>query len=277
MSATKPLLILPPAPQAWPGLADLLGQSPPWGADAERRIAHGVPNAQDAVGVVRDGGQTLSAAMIRRTDGVGVLGQIGTCPTHRRRGLARRTIAALLSWFDMTGGQRLYATASPAELSPLLAAHGFEPLHRCGDEREGVVTMRRGPAWPFSGTTPADVTVRPAQHSDFPLMVELLQHRPGADPRVALAETAAAAEQTIAGLLDEQEHGRLRLLVALHGRQAVALASVATDTNGPRTYAALLPHDDEHAGLRAAVMETAQTRGYEAVDFPMEALRPAGA
>lgn len=273
----KPLLILPPAPARWPGLEALLADAPElWRDDARRRLCESLPQARDAFCVIPDGGHVLSAACVRRCDAAGVLGQIFTRPTHRHRGLARRVVETLLSWFDMTGGRRLYVSAPSAELAARLESLGFRRLHAEPDDGDGRVMLLRGEPLAVCPGPPGQVTVRTAQAGDFALLVELHQYLPGPDARVPLAQSACTAEQTTLELLRQHERGTCRVFVAFQGGRLVGAASVATEPLGSRTYAMVMPHDTAPAALREAAVEFARSRGYETVDFPLEAISAAG-
>jgi hypothetical protein len=108
--------------------------------------------------------------------------------------------------------------------------------------------------------------------ADWPLIVALLQHYCGPDPRVALGESALAAETTALDLISQQQQGTCHLLVASRQRRIIGLGSVATAQSAERTYAMTLPHDQPVDGLRQALIDFARARGFRQVDFPMEAL-----
>lgn len=268
----KPLLVFPPAPGRWSAMDALLADvSGAQRADLQTRFCEALPGAQDAFGVIRDGGHFLCAACVRRSGPVAVLGPIVTRETHRRQGLAERTLRAVLTWFDMTGGERIYATA-PGDLSPWLERIGFTALHRAESASSPLQTMRRAhPANASAGRgTPAAADVRPATPADYALLVELLQDHPGPDPRVPLAESAASAEATVTDWLQQYVRGVCQLLVAIDGGRASGLALIATDRLGPRTYAVVAPHSGAPAVIRTAAIEFARGRGYEFVDLPFE-------
>ena len=274
--AMKPLLILAPSPTRWPAVEGLLShEDHAWLADLRMRLVDGIDGSQDAFAVIPDGGNLLAGACIRRRHDVGVLGHLFTQPTQRQRGCARLLMQALLSWFDMTGGKWLYLTG-PRELAEgLFEKFGFRLLRRLEQGNQGHVTMLRTPA--HVGESPLErlagrTEIREAARADWVLLVTLLQHYCGSDPRIRLEESALAAEATALELITQQEQGVCRLLVACCHDRIVGLGSVATDQIGHRTYAMLLPHDRPPEGLRAALLDFARARGYEQVNFPMEAL-----
>lgn len=268
----KPLLVFPPAPGRWSAMDALLADvSDAQRADLQTRFCETLPGAQDAFGVIRDGGHFLCAACVRRSGPVAVLGPIVTRETHRRQGLAERTLRAVLTWFDMTGGERLYVTA-PAGFSPWLERTGFTVLHRAESVPNRLQTMRRGRAGSGGAERAASSApiIRAAAPADYALLMELLQDNPGPDPRVTLAESAVAAESTVADWLRQSTRGLCHLLVAIQEGRGAGLAVIASDRLGPRTHAIVAPHSVAPAALRAAVIEFARGRGYEFVDLPFE-------
>ncbi len=272
----KPLLILLPSATRWPSLAALLEHEPTAvRADLQARLEQGTVGARDAVAALPDGSLFLSAGCIRRRGAVGVLGQVFTRPEHRRRGYCRGVLQALLSWFDMSGGKWLYLT-TPADAAGFLFENfGFRVLHRGQRDGRPHVTMLRTPA--HGHPTPFDLcddrtTIRTATRADWPLLVALLQHRPGPDPRVPIDESAIAAETTITELIHQAESGLCKLLVAVCKGVVVGLGTLATDREGHRSYAMVLPFDKPPEGLRAALLEAARQQGYDQIDFPMQAL-----
>ena len=275
----KPLLIIAPSPARWPAVEALLSHlGEPWLDDLRRRLVDGIADGNDAFALAPDGGHALAHACIRRRHDIGVLGHLFTHADHRRRGCARLLLQTLLSWFDMTGGKWLYLT-SPAELAEsLFDKFGFKVLRRHGTEAQERVAMLRTPVRsvenPFEGLDDRQ-EIRDVSLADWALLVALLQHRPGPDPRVGLEESALAAETTALELITQQRRGGCRLKVAWRRQRIVGLGSVATDQDGKRTYAMLMPHDRPPEGMRAALLEFARARGYEQVDFPMEALAAA--
>ncbi len=279
----KPLLILGPSPARWKALEELLShEDGAWLEDLRKRVVEGVDGSQDAIAVIPDGGNLLASACIRRRHDIGVLGHLFTRPAQRQRGRARLLMQALLSWFDMTGGRWLYLTG-PLELAEgLFEKFGFRALRRLEHGDQARVTMLRTPAHvgesPFEKRT-GRTEIREARRADWVLLVALLQHHCGPDPRVPLEESALAAEATALQLITQQEQGACRLMVAYCHDRIVGVGSVATDQVGHRTYAMLLPHDRPPEGLREALLDFAAGRGYEQVDFPMEALaeKPADA
>ncbi|MDO8187172.1 GNAT family N-acetyltransferase [Conexibacter sp. JD483] len=79
--------------------------------------------------VLRDGGQVLSGALAFHLDGDCEIGFVATAPAARRRGLARRLLAALLADAVAAGctSATLHATAVA---EPLYARAGFRDLGR---------------------------------------------------------------------------------------------------------------------------------------------------
>ncbi|MEP0846835.1 MAG: hypothetical protein HRF50_08450 [Phycisphaerae bacterium] len=275
----KPLLVFPPAPGRWCAMEALLADvSDAQRADLQARFCAAMPGAQDAFGVIRDGGHFLCATCVRRSGPVAVLGPIVTRTTHRRQGLAERTLRATLTWFDMTGGERVYATI-PAVFSPWLERAGFTTLHHVESTADALRTMRRERSAGRASErgAPSAPLIRSATPADYALLVELLQDHPGPDPRVPLAESAVAAEATVVDWLAQSRHGACHLLVAIQDGRAVGLAVIATDRLGPRTYAVVAPHLGGPAALRSAMVELARGRGYEFVDLPLESPHVRGA
>lgn len=274
----KPLLIIPPAPARWPALEELLRhKGPPLLPDLEQRLVHGVPGAQDAFAVFASGAQVLASAGINKCGDVGIVGHCYTRPEHRRRGLAGQLIEALLSWFDMTGGKWLFLGATAELQEVIYRKFGFVLLRRVAwKPYDHLMLVRAAPGAPDDPLVAAagDVTVHEVGRAQWPAMVALLQYRRGADPRVALHESAVTAEVFTLDLIEHQERGACCLLGAFQGARLVGLASVATDSPGERTYAMFMPHTDPPAALRTAVSGFALSKGYAHVDYPMEGLRP---
>ena len=85
-----------------------------------------------AFALVDDGGETAAAGMaVVQQDWVNLF-EIGTHPAHRRRGLARRVVAALAAWGARQGARRCYLQVMP-ENRPALALYeqlGFEEAYR---------------------------------------------------------------------------------------------------------------------------------------------------
>jgi GNAT superfamily N-acetyltransferase len=269
---TKPLLIMPPAVARWPAFETLLAtEEPIWMEDLRRRLCEGVEGARDAFAVIPDGGRVLAAACIRRRHQVGVLGQLFTHPEHRQRGHARRLMQTLLSWFDMTGGRWLLATAGAGVYAGFLEHFGFRVLHGDG----GAVALERSlasvagePAAAMAG----EATIAPLGRADWPSLVALLMHRGGSDRRVAAQETALTAERTALELVEQADRGLCALLGAWRDERLAGMASVAIDQLGGRTYAMIVPHAGAPENLRPAAVALAQARGYEQVEFPLEAV-----
>lgn len=277
----KPLLIIAPAPARWHALADLVGhKEPQWLEDIEKRIVHGVDGGQDAFAVVPEGGRVLASACINRRHDIGILGHVFTRAEHRGLGFARRLITTLLSWFDMSGGKLLHLGTTADVAEGLFAKFGFKITHRVNREPHDRVMMARtadgAASNPLENATD-EAVIRDVSRADWPLIVSLLQQRPGPDPRVSSDESAITAEIAGLELITQQERGTCRLRAAFCGDRIVSLASVAADQLGERTYAMLIPHSDPAPALREAVVEFAHSKGYSQVDFPMEALSGAGA
>ncbi len=277
----KPLLILAPSAARWPSVSALLAESDAGQlADVQRRLEQGLADAQDAFAGWPDGGKLLAGGLLRRCGEIAVLSHVFTRPEHRRRGYCRGVLQTLLSWFDMTGGKWLYL-GTPAELAEgLFVNFGFRKLHAGTLDGRPYCTMLR--ALGTAPGTPLDrlderTTVRELTRADFPQLVALMQHRPGADPRASLSESALAAEATALELIEQAEAGRCVLLGAVRRHAVVGLGTLATDQASKRSYAMLLPHDAPPPGLREALLEAARRRGYQQVDFPMEALAAAAA
>ncbi len=275
----KPLLLIPPAPARWPALHDLFShKGPPWTTDIENRFLAGVGGAQDVYAVLPEAGRFMAGACVNKCGELGVLGHCYTRPERRRRGYARRLIEALLAWFDMRGGRWLMLTTTGDLAEAVYAKFGFRTLRRLAWQPRERVTMLRTRAGvgddPFA-TVAGDVTVREVGRAEWPALAMLLQFQPGPDPRVSIAESGVVAELFTLDLLDHQERGKCRLLGAFRGPRLVGLASLATDADGPRTYAMLMPHAGAPVELRDAVCAAARERGYADVAFPMEALAAA--
>ena len=272
----KPLMILAPSPMRWQAFEQLLGhEERPWLDDLRIRLTEGAQGSRDAFAGLPDGSRLLASACVRRRHDVGVLGHVFTIPPERQRGRARALLQALLSWFDMSGGKWLYLT-SPRDLAEnVFEKFGFSVLRRSEKVDDNRVTMLRTPA--HVGDSPfeklgGEVEVRDATRADWPLIVALLQHYGGPDPRMTLEESALAAEGTTLDLFTQQQQGACHLMVACRQRRIISLGSVATDQDAGRTYAMTLPHDQPVDGLRQALIDFARARGCQQVDFPMEAL-----
>lgn len=275
----KPLLVIPPSPARWSGVESLLDFVEPVRlADLRKRLSAPLPGAADAIAIVPSGSLVLAVASIRRHGDAGVLADLYTRPDHRKRGLARSLLQTLLSWFDMTGGKRLYLSTTTDLAIAIFENFGFQLLHAAPREPHAAAVMLRTPFGasrePLRDASGA-VEIADLTAADFPRMVELLQHRPGPDPRVAIAESAVAAEASVFELLAQQDRGGCRLLGASRGGLLVGVASLATDQLGDRTFAMMIPHVDAPAELRDAVTRLAAQRGYQHVEYPMEALAAA--
>lgn len=272
----KPLLILAPSGAHWPALEQLLGhEDAALLKDLQARLTDDAGGGQDAFAVVPDGPRMLACAVIRRSGPVGVLGPMFTREELRRRGLARRLLQTLLSWFDMTGGKWLYV-ACPGDFCVEMLGHfGFLPLRRHSADGEDRVSMLRRQSHtaesPFDKLEPRS-NIRDASRGDWALLVALLQHHRGADPRVELDESALGAERAALEWLNQAESGACQLIVSVSSGRIVGLGSLATGQAGRRSYAMIVPHDHPPEGLRQAVLDRAAARGYEQVDFPMESL-----
>jgi GNAT superfamily N-acetyltransferase len=276
MNTTKPLIVIPPAPSRWQTLQELpLPTETLSLADLRIRLEQGVPGAQDALAIVPDGGHVLSCAWISKRHDLGILSRVVTRPEHRRRGLARQLIEALLSWFDMTGGKWLYATTTVDLAEGLFARFGFKLL-RCAprDGSDAAVIVRVAADLPTDPLFSAggELTIHDITRANWPSLVVLLYNRSGPDSRVSLDESAVTAELTALDLISRFEAGTCHLKAAFHGSRLIGLASVATEPMGDRTYAMITPYADTPAALREAAIEFAQSKGYQKVDFPMEAL-----
>jgi GNAT superfamily N-acetyltransferase len=274
---SKPLLIFTPAPARWPAVEKLFSElPPPLLADLEARFTRELPGAQDAFAVIPDGGQVLACAAINRRDGVGVLGYVYTRPEHRGQGYVRDLLAVALSWFDMTGGRWLYAFG-PRALGQSMADFCFQVRH-CGlaDGHETISLLRRSshaPEEPFPATPEgAEPQVRDLTRADWPLLVALLQHRAGPDPRVPAGESAVGAEHFALDLVSQAERGACLLKGAFVDHTLISAGVVATDRPTAQTYGLLMPCDAAQPALREALVAAAKVKGYEGVEFPMEAL-----
>ncbi len=272
----KPLLIIPPCPRRWPALCDLYAhESPLRLADVEKRFAASVEGGQDAFAVIPDGGRILSAALLGKRCDAGVLSLLYTRPEHRKRGYAAKLVATLLEWFQLTGGKRLYLTSPSGIAAGLFEKHRFRVLRRFANadgEQVSMIRLANGTNESPYEHLEGEVAIRDVTPADWPLVVELLQHRLGPDPRVALAESAVGAETAALDLLDQNERGVSHLQAALQNGRMVALAGVATDRIGDRTHAMIMPHNDPAPRLREALTAFAASKEYAHVDFPMDAL-----
>ena len=272
----KPLLILAPSPARWPAFEQLLhGEDPRVLEDLRIRLTDGAAEARDALALLPESSHALACACVRRRHDVGLLGQVFTAPTQRLKGHARSLMQALLSWFDMSGGKWLYLTCTRAEAEDVFEKFGFQVLHASGPERTARVTMLRTPAHvgenPFERLSES-LAITPAARADWPLMMALMQHYVGADPRVPLAESALTAEATLIELFAQQQQEVCHIVAVWRQERIIGFGSVALNAPGSRTYAMVLPHGQPPDGLREALVEYARGRGYQQVDFPMETL-----
>ena len=81
---------------------------------------------------VEDREETAAAGMAVAAEGWVGLFEIGTHPSHRRRGAARQLVGALLAWGAEQGASRAYLQVMPAN-TPALALYqslGFEETYR---------------------------------------------------------------------------------------------------------------------------------------------------
>lgn len=277
----KPLLIVPPAPQRWPALRELLShRGKPWIDDIELRVTQGVPEAEDAIAIVNGGGLYQACGCVSKHGDVGVLSNVYTRPEQRNRGHARHVMEALVAWFEMTGGKWLYL-GTTAELDErLYRRFGFEPIHKAVWAPHDRLTMLRrstnvsGDPYEKLG---GDIEVRDLGREHWPEMVALLQYRLGPDPRVPLAESAVTAEPFALDLVQHHDAKACELKGTYQGGRLTALASLAIDQKPPRTYAMVMPHEGAPSVLRMALIERARAAGFEDVHFPMEALAKADA
>lgn len=272
----KPLLILAPSPTRWPAFEQLLREEDPRVLEDLRiRLSEGVEGAGDALAVLPESTHNLACACLRRRHDVGTLGSLFTAPTHRQKGYARALLQSLLSWFDMSGGKWLYLTGTRALAEDVFEKFGFQVLHAAGPDRAARVTMLRTPAHvgenPFERLSES-LAIKPASRADWPLMMALMQHYVGADPRVPLDESALTAEAALIELFAQQQQGTCHIAAAWRQERIIGFGSVALNAPGSRTYAMVLPHGQPPDGLREAVVEFARGRGYQQVDFPMETL-----
>ena len=272
----KPLLIIPPAPGRWQALQELpMPAESLYQADLRIRLEQGVHGAQDALAIMPDGGHVLSCAWISKRHDLGILNRVATRPEQYRRGLARQLIETLLSWFDMTGGKWLYATTTVDLAEGMFAKFGFKLLRRApSDGSDAAVIVRTTADAPTDPLLSASgkVAIHDITRANWPSLAVLLFNRPGPDSRVSLDESAVTAEVTGLDLISRLEAGTCHLKAAFYGARLIGLASVATEPLGNRTYAMITPHTDTPAALREAAIDFAHGKGYEQVDFPMEAL-----
>ena len=169
----------------------------------------------------------------------------------------------------------MYATTTVDLAEGLFAKFGFKLLRRAPRDRSDAAVIARiaadvptDPLFSASG----EVTIHDITRANWPSLAVLLFNRPGPDSRVSLDESAVTAELTGLDLISRQEAGTCHLKAAFHGARLIGLASVATEPLGDRTYAMITPYTDTPAALREAAIEFAHGKGYDHVDFPMEAL-----
>ena len=272
----KPLLIIPPCARRWPALSDLYAHETSLRlTDVEKRFFASVQGGQDAFAVIPDGGRMLSGALLSKRGETGVLSLLYTRPEHRKRGHAGKLVATLLEWFTLTGGKRLYLTSPSNIAAVLFEKHTFKVLRQFasveGEQVTMIHTARGAPGNPYEQVE-GEAAIRDVSRADWPLLVELLQHCSGPDPRISLDESAVAAETVVLDLVDQNERGVSHLQASMRNDRMVALASVATDRIGDRTHAMIMPHDARDTKLREAVIAFAAAKEYAHVDFPMEAL-----
>lgn len=272
----KPMLIMPPAPERWPAIQDLLQhEGAPWLTNLERRFREGVPAAHDALAVIPAGSQLLASAAVSLFGNVGVLGHCYTRPEHRKRGYARQLVDTVRAWFSMLGGRWLFLSTTAELDAAFYGRFGFELLRRAVWAPYDRVTMlwaREGATTPGPADLGGTIEVRPVTRAHWPAMVALLQYRVGPDPRIPLDESAVNAEALTLDLLAHQDRGAGLLLGAFCDERLVGLGSVALDRRGEQTYAILIPHTGYPVVLRDAATRFAQSRGFSSVDFPMERL-----
>ena len=110
-------------------IAGIAGESLPehWGADAFRAELE----ARGGVGFVAvgEGGAVLGYALAARADGEIEIRSLAVASAHRRRGLARRLLAALLESERATGASDAFLEVrrSNAAAQRLYASAGFAP------------------------------------------------------------------------------------------------------------------------------------------------------
>lgn len=269
----KPLLILLPAPGRWNVVESALAPAQDARrADLAARFATQTEGASDAVAAVPHGSGAAAACVVRRRGDVGVLCDLHTRPERRKQGMARSILQTLLSWFDMTGGRWLYAFVPADGSEQVLENFGFKLLHRNATCVSMCRTLGSTPESPLPATR-AVVHSRELTPADWPCMVALAQHDPGPDPRVPLAEAALASESAASELCQQHRAGKIALLGAFVDGRLVGYASLAIDALGKRTYAMRTPiRGPEADALAAAVSAMATGKGYELVDYPLEAI-----
>ncbi|MFN0136618.1 MAG: hypothetical protein ACKVS9_10940 [Phycisphaerae bacterium] len=270
----KPLLIIPPASSRLHAIEALLAEvAPPRLADVRERLARTPVGAHDAFAAIPDGADVLALACIRRYGGFGLLGELFTRSDVRLQGHAMRLLQTLLSWFDMTGGRWLYATAPAGLCSGLLENFGFVTLRTCainGAEQRLVTRALSTSGEPF-GESRDEGAMVPLTRAHLPLMVALSHVRSGSDPRVSADEFAVSVESLALELLAQQDAGRCELAGWLREGRLLAWGSLATESHSPRTYAMRVPAGDAASDrVQTALLELAHRKGYQTIDFPLE-------
>lgn len=270
----KPLLIIPPAASRLSAIEPLLSTLPAARlADLRERIARMLHGSHDAFAAIPDGPNLLAFACIRRFGGFGLLSDLFARSDVRRQGHGLRMLQTLLSWFDMTGGRWLYATA-PADLcTGLLENFGFSTVHAFaidGVELRFVTRALHTSGEPFAESRD-EATMIPLTRAHVPLMVALCHVRGGSDPRVPAEEFAVSVESLVFDLLAQQDAGRCALVGWLRDGRLLTWGSLATESQSSRTYAMRVPANDAVSDcVQAALCDVAQRKGYQHVDFPLE-------
>ncbi len=272
----KPLLVIPPAPNRWKPLQELLQHLPePTVRNLRKRLVDGVPGAEDVFVIAPSDSPLHGSAAIHKCGDVGVLSHVYTRPEQRGKGTARRLTEAVLSWFDMTGGTWLFLATTTELDETLYSKFGFHPIRRAvwaPFDRVTMLRTRKGVTEDPLADAHGAVTVRELTRADWPAMVTTLQYWAGPDPRVPLAESAVTAETFTLDLIEHAEQGLAALHGAFMGQRLVGMGTVALAPQNAHTYALLVPHANAPPPLREALLQRAKTAGFERVDFPMEAL-----
>jgi GNAT superfamily N-acetyltransferase len=92
----------------WPPLAAAEDIWEATGSGPERRAVMERVRTSRAGLLARDGDRPAAAAFVARHGSAGVLHQLATLPGHRRRGVARRLLAAAAHWTAQEGGTALW-------------------------------------------------------------------------------------------------------------------------------------------------------------------------